>query len=320
MTIIHLYQLGVGKVGKAFIETANSYCSNHKNIEIFWEGIENSKGLVGELRLQDESRRSQEKKRIFLDLTASNNTTPRLIDAKKKGWGLILANKNPLVQSQKIFDELMNGPIGFRATVGAGLPVIPEIMLIKQEGHKILRMEACLSGTLGILCSELEKGHKFSEIIRDAVKQGFTEPDPRMDLEGGDVAKKLLILTRFAGNTMELSDIHTETLFPPPFRALEIEDFLTQLSFLDPIIEKRVNQAKEIGQCLRYVASFDKGKCNVGLKSVDKDSPLGRLKDDDKRIIIQTNKSDSEPIIITGAGSGPKSTAKDLLKDLLNRM
>lgn len=325
MTQIQIYLLGYGKVGKAFVEEVNSFNNDHEDIDVFWVGIENSKGLLTEV----EGRRSKVEKpsidnlqspicnQIFLDLTASNNTTSRLLEAQKEGYKLILANKNPLVESQEIFRQFMSEPIGFRATVGAGLPVIQAIREIIKEGDEVLGIQACLSGTMGILCSELEKGNNFSEIIQDTYEKGFTEPDPRIDLAGGDVAKKLLIVSRLSAYQLELSEVYTETLFPPPLMDLEIADFLTQLRFLDPIMKVRVEEAQGKGQCLRYIASLDKGRCRVELKSVPKDSPLGQLKNDDKKILIQT-KNNKEPIIIRGAGSGPKDTAKDLLKDLID--
>jgi homoserine dehydrogenase len=312
MNPISLIQLGHGHVGKAFIDIVEEYKKTQPEVRIDWIDIRNSKGSICHPELDPRSHHHN----TLVDLTASDSTTEQLLKARREGISLILANKNPLVEDQGIFNMLMSGPIGFSATVGAGLPAIPEIRRIIHEGQKITKIEGCLSGTMGVLFSELEAGIPFSDIIKNAVKKGFTEPDPRTDLSGGDVAKKLLILSRLSGYQLEIEDIKCEILYPDPMKEIELEDFMNHLSMFDNIMRSKVEKAESENKCIRYIASMDNGKCHVGMKSVLKTSPLGQLKNDQKRILIYSSQS-TEPIIITGAGSGPKDTAKDLLNDLL---
>ena len=317
---IHLIQLGYGKVGKAFEAAVNRYNTEQDLIRVEWLKMVRSRQEFVPDQVRDDNYPNhvlEECGRIVLaDLTASVETTAVLLEARRMGFGLLLANKNPLVEKQGVFDELMSGPIGFSATVGAGLPVIPEIRRLLLEGHRIVRLEACLSGSMGVLGSELEQGRSFSATIHEAVSKGFTEPDPRIDLAGADVAKKLLILTRLSGFQLELSEIHRTALFPAPMAEIQLDDFMNQLCLLDPILERRVIASKKQGQVLRFIATMNQGSCQVGFQPVDQQSPLGELENDQKRILIHTDKS-PEPIIITGAGSGPTDTAKDLINDLL---
>lgn len=311
MSSISLFQLGYGQVGQAFEKAIQKHNQEAGDPLFHWVAIARSKDKLPLPALSSGQTCS-----FLLDLTASHNTTAQLLEARQKNWGLILANKNPLAECQEIFEQLLNGPIGFSATVGAGLPVIPEIRKLKADGKQITRLEACLSGSMGILCSELEQGKPFSQIIQEAVDKGFTEPDPRIDLAGADVAKKLLILSRFSGHKLEMDDIYRQALYPAPMQELELPDFMQQLSILDPILEKRMKTAQQNDQTLRFVASFDRNQYQVALKQIPKQSPLGQLTGDQKRILLYTDPQ-KEPVIITGAGSGAADTAQDLIKDLL---
>ena len=166
MNKIHLLQLGFGHVGKAFVKEVENYNNSQSKVKYDWVDIINSKGSCHPKSSTDVENSTYHPELVpgpILDLTASPETTPQLIKARRNKQTLILANKIPLIQSQTLFDELLSGPIGFRATVGAGLPVIPEIRSLLETGHKILKLEACLSGTLGSLFSELESGRLFSE-------------------------------------------------------------------------------------------------------------------------------------------------------------
>ena len=320
MNKIHLLQLGFGNVGKAFVKEVEAYNNSQSKICYSWIDIKTSKGSV----LNNKSSTCHPGldpgpigRSIMLDLTASQKTTTQLLETRKNNQAIILANKIPLIQSQSIFNELLSGPIGFRATVGAGLPVIPEIRSLLDQGDKITKLEACLSGTMGILFSELESGRLFSEIIADAMDKGFTEPDPRIDLSGSDVAKKILILSRLSGYSMEYEDLKQEKLYPDPMEEIELDQFISQLFLFDQLLMNRMQKAQANNQTLRYVATLENGQCSVGIKTVLKNSPLGQLENDQKRILIYTDKS-TDPIIITGAGSGPVDTAKDLIKDLID--
>ena len=186
---------------------------------------------------------SGEQPTIVIDVTASESTLPLLCQAAESGCGIVLANKRPLCAEQSTWHVLTEaGNARYEATVGAGLPVISTLQYLLATGDQVLCIEGALSGTLGYLFSRMEAGDAFSTILASAHKQGYTEPDPRDDLGGMDVARKALILARTIGLTLELSDIAFQPLYPSEMTALSVADFLDQAVTLDE--EHRAQQAK----------------------------------------------------------------------------
>jgi bifunctional aspartokinase / homoserine dehydrogenase 1 len=204
----------------------------------------------------------------------------------------------------------------FEATVGAGLPVLDTFRKLVESGDKVLKIEGCVSGTLGYLFTELGRGRKFSEAVRGAMEKGFTEPDPRDDLSGADVGRKALILGRLLGYTGEPGDVVVESLVPEAARGLTKEEFVQRLPAWDVDWEKRVAAAKSKSQVLRYVATVTRNKIKVGLQSVDGASPFAALKGTDNQIAFTTNRYRS-PLVIRGAGAGLQVTAGGVLNDIL---
>ena len=259
---------------------------------------------------------------IFVDLTA-DDTGPLLRDAIAAGMDVVLANKRPLAGSLADARTLQEAAkthdrrILHETTVGAGLPIIDTYYKLVEARDRVHRIEGCTSGTLGFLLSEIGRGRKFSESLRRAMEKGYTEPDPRDDLSGMDVARKALILGRLLGFAGEMEDIALESLVPEPARKLPLKEFLARLEDFDAAWEERARAAREGGRVLRYVASVTRRRVEVGLQAVDASSPFASLNGTDNQVAFTTMRYQTNPLIITGPGAGPAVTAAGVLNDIL---
>jgi len=258
---------------------------------------------------------------ILVDVTAGD-TGPVLEAAIAHGMDLVLANKRPLADGAAA--RAVTGAAAARgrrllheATVGAGLPIIDTINKLVDAGDPVLRIEGCPSGTLGYLFGELGRGVPFSVALRSAMKLGYTEPDPRDDLSGADVARKALILGRLIGFTGELADVGVESLVPAPLRELPLPEFLARLESLDAPWARRVSQAHGRGAVLRYRATVTPRRVRVGVVTVEATSPLGALTGTDNQFAFTTTRYRANPLVITGAGAGAAVTAAGVLNDVL---
>ncbi|GAB2285697.1 hypothetical protein Dimus_020136 [Dionaea muscipula] len=258
-----------------------------------------------------------------VDCSASTDTVEVLKKAVEIGCSIVLANKKPLSSSMVDYDLLVSHPRHLRheSTVGAGLPIIVSINRFISSGDSISRITGSLSGTLGYVMSEVEDGKPFSVVVRTAKALGFTEPDPRDDLGGVDVARKALILARLLGNRINLDNIKIESLYPEEMGAktMGVDKFLSDgLTSLDHDIEQRVKRASSSGNVLRYVCVIEGPRCEVGIREVPKSSPLGRLKGSDNLLEIYSCCYKAQPLVIQGAGAGNDTTAAGVLADILD--
>jgi aspartokinase/homoserine dehydrogenase 1 len=203
------------------------------------------------------------------------------------------------------------------ATVGAGLPIIDTIKKLQESGDEILRIEGCPSGTLGYLFGELGRGTSFSSALRAAMQLGYTEPDPREDLSGMDVARKALILGRLLGFEGELEAVDVESLVPAPFRDAKVEEFIARLEEMDPAWRARVERARAAETVLRYRATVSPTAVHVGLVGVAFGSSFATLTGTDNQFAITTARYRTNPIVITGPGAGVAVTAAGVLNDVL---
>lgn len=255
---------------------------------------------------------------ILADLTAAPDTAPLLRQALEAGCGVVLANKLPLAgswQEARLFYE--HPRLRYEVTVGAGLPIIHILDYLLDTGDDVVRIEGCLSGTLGYLCAQLEIGVRYSEAVRQARALGYTEPDPREDLSGNDVARKALILGRTAGWPLELSDLNVERLYSQELATVPLAEFLEALPTLDQAYLERVAAAKESGNTLRYVAEVNSSGGTIGLKAVPQSSPLGALRGPGNYIAVYTKRYCELPLVVAGPGAGPEVTAAGVLGDIL---
>ncbi len=255
---------------------------------------------------------------IVVDVTASDATTPVLLGALDAGCEVVLANKKPLSGDHETFLRLTRHPrsrLGYEATVGAGLPIIHTLRALTDAGDELIDMTACLSGTLGYICTEIEDGRPLSQIVPRARELGFTEPDPREDLSGADVKRKALILARTMNWPLEPDDIADRPMIP--LEEGSVAAWLAGLPAHDAALATRVRSAHEQGYVLRYVARILPGKCDVGLREVPRSSAVGRLRGSDNIVTARTRFYDDRPLVISGPGAGPDVTAAGIFGDIL---
>jgi homoserine dehydrogenase len=254
-----------------------------------------------------------------VDLTTSADMVGTLQAALNAGASIVLANKRPLCGSWADSRFLFGGArVRYEATVGAGLPVVAALRALLDTGDQVTAVEGCLSGTLGFLCSQMEDGEAYSSAVSQARSRGYTEPDPREDLSGRDVARKALILARTSGWRLELSDLKVEPLFTKRLSALSARGFISAMPALDEPYAGRVHDARSKGQVLRYVARVGPRGGWVGLAEVPQDSSLGVLRGPANYIAFHTKRYADYPLVISGPGAGPEVTAAGVLGDIID--
>ena len=256
---------------------------------------------------------------ILADLTASPKTEPTLRAALESECSVVLANKIPLSGPWTRIKYLFSHKhLRYEVTVGAGLPVVNTLRSQLDTGDLLLTVEGCFSGTLGYLCSQLDEGSSFSAAVTQAHSLKYTEPDPRDDLGGQDVARKALILARTAGWPLEMDDLTIEPLFPPSLAAISPQEFLEALPTLDEQFTDRVQRARAEGAVLRYMAHVGPSGGRVGLTTIPKDSPLGALSGPANYIALQTRRYQDLPLVLSGPGAGPEVTAAGVYADIIS--
>jgi len=266
---------------------------------------------------------------IAIDNTDSTTFVENYLDLVKQGFNLISSNKIANTISFDFYQELRDvlkknkKSFLYETNVGAGLPLIDTIRLLHHSGENITRIKGVFSGTLSYLFNNFSEGEQpFSTVLKGAIDKGYTEPDPREDLNGNDVGRKLLILARELDLKNEFKEVSIHNLIPENLRAGSTADFLKHLSELDPIYEKiRTTQKK--GYVLRYIGdlngdlSSDKGVLEVKLVSVPKNAALGQVKGADSIFEIYTESYGEQPLVIQGAGAGAEVTARGVFGDIL---
>lgn len=274
---------------------------------------------------------------IMVDMTATPKTAPTLLAAMEAGCGVVLANKIPLAadwSAARTFFEYPN--LRYECTVGAGLPVIDTLRYLLDTGDRVTKIEGCLSGTLGYLCAELEKGVAYSAAVAQAKKLGYTEPDPRDDLSGNDVARKALILARTArlrterprspqaagwplkdADATHPGDLTIEPLYAESLAGLSIDEFMAATPSLNEEYATRVEEAKAAGKVLRYVAQVGPAGGTVGLVAVERDGALGALRGPANYVAIYTERYAEVPLAISGPGAGREVTAAGVMGDII---
>jgi homoserine dehydrogenase len=264
---------------------------------------------------------------IVVDCTATDATVPALLYSLEQGYKLVLANKKPLTIQQEVYHRLTRaggtqgprhlGRTRWETTCGAALPVIAALNRLVASGDSVTRITGTFSGTLGYVMTGLQQGRPFSEVVREAHQLGYTEPDPRDDLGGVDVARKALILARGLGWPLELSDVTVTGLYPAHMESLTVAEFLAALPELDADFAQQVQAAAAQGQVLRYAATVEAGACRVGPTLVDAASPLGRLSGTDNLVEFYTRWYNPNPLVIQGRGAGVDATASGVLADVI---
>jgi len=209
-------------------------------------------------------------------------------------------------------------PYYYECTVGAGLPVISTLRDLFLSGDKVTRIEAVLSGTLSFIFNSFDGKMPFSALVKEAKAKGYTEPDPRDDLNAMDAARKVLILARECGLSIEFKNVTIEPILPPAcFKAKDIDAFFKELEKSDADYEKRRANAAEEGKLLRYIAVIEEGKAKISLRAEGEGSPFRSLVDSDNIVVITTNRYSKLPMVIKGPGAGAQVTAGGVFADIL---
>lgn len=262
--------------------------------------------------------------KVVVDATANASLAARHAEWLERGYHVVTANKalagGELTGWRALQAATAAGraQYGDSATVGAGLPVLSTLRRLRGCGDALLTLEGVFSGSLSYLFNLYDGSVPFSSLLADARRLGYTEPDPRSDLSGEDVARKLLILARHAGFSLNADEVEVESLVPEALRGLSTEAFLERLAELDAPLAARVTEARERGHVLRYLARLNqRGHARVGLMEVPPTHPAARLYGTDNQFALTTTRYNTQPLVIQGPGAGPEVTAQALLGDLL---
>lgn len=335
-----IFVAGIGTVGSELIHYLGKLIGNGFDARLIgscnsrflkWEpsGLNPSDALDGKSGLPVDWKNIAERlknrsggKTIFVDATGSPEVAEIYGDLLEAGVHVVTPSKIANSGDQARFDQLdalgSNGAcFHYEATAGAGLPLIGTIRNLRKTGDRVTEIKGVLSGTMTYVFGCLEAGMPFSEAVISAKENGFSEPDPRDDLSGEDVARKFLTLARVAGFCLERDDIEVDNLVPEALRDLGYDGFRDKLPDFDAEWKSRVGEASARGNVLRFLGELNDGKIRIGVQEVPKNSSFGNLGGTDNLVSIRTEIYDKSPIIVQGPGAGKKVTAQAVLSDIL---
>ena len=261
---------------------------------------------------------------VFVDCTASKDIAMLYQSFLEHNISVVAANKIAASSDYDSYLKLKTTALArgvkfrFETNVGAGLPIIGTINDLRNSGDKILKIEAVLSGTLNFIFNEISADVPFSETVRRAKEQGYSEPDPRIDLSGTDVVRKLVILSREAGYKVEQADVEKHLFVPDEYFEGSLEDFWERLPRLNADFEKRRKQLEAEGKRWRFVATMEGGKTNVALKAVDRNHPFYNLEGSNNIVLLTTDRYKAYPMQIQGYGAGAGVTAAGVFANIMS--
>jgi bifunctional aspartokinase / homoserine dehydrogenase 1 len=348
--VLHVFLVGVGLIGKALIKMIalqRKKLQKENDLDIQIHGIANSRYMAFDedgfdlhncpapedakgakpmdlgkfISQMDEMNFSNT---VFVDCTASQEVSEIYEQVLEAKIAIVTPNKKANSSSLENYKALKKLAYKrgvkflYETNVAAGLPVISTLQDLMLSGDKVLRIEAVLSGSMNYIFSELEKGAPFSEVVRIAKLKGYTEPDPRDDLSGMDVGRKILILGREAEQDLHFDDISIQSMVPEDCVDIEnVEAFLEKLKSHDEEFARLLEEAKSKNEKLRFMATLENGKAKVGLNSLDSTHPFYTLKGSDNMILFTTERYHDYPMIIRGPGAGADVTAAGVFADVI---
>lgn len=345
---LNVFITGVGNVGERLVEQIHQqkkYVKEHLKINMRVIGLSNSRTMIFDesglsLKSWKEQLVSGEKatlegflervkslnlrNSIFVDVTANEDVSKIYADYLRESIAVVACNKIACSSSFENYSNLKklsvkyNAPFLFETNVGAGLPIIDTLNHLIASGDKITSIQAVLSGSLNFVFNNFDDTTNFHDVVKQAQKEGYTEPDPRIDLSGVDVARKILILARESGTKMNLEDIENDSfLTESNLKSDSVDDFYQTLIADEAHFQKLYASAKKNDCQLKYVAEFDGQNAKVGLKEIPKDHPFYNLKGKDNIVMFFTQRYPEQPLIIKGAGAGADVTASGLFADII---
>jgi aspartokinase/homoserine dehydrogenase 1 len=345
---LNLFVMGVGNVGEKFLEQIQQqgkYLKENLKINVRVTGLSNSRKMYfdedgislrerkalldsGEATSHegflDAIRKFNLRNSIFVDNTASDAVAATYADYLRQNIAVVTCNKVACSSAYENYRELKNlsrqynAPFLFETNVGAGLPIIDTLKNVVASGDRIHKIKAVLSGSLNFIFNNFNESVSFYDIVKQAQTEGYTEPDPKIDLSGIDVKRKLVILIRESGYKMEIDEIENRSFLPDECLAATgvdtfFESLKTQAAHFDNLYKEAVSK----GSRLKFVATFEDGKAHVGLEFIPADHPFYNLEGKDNIVLFYTDRYTEQPLLIKGAGAGAAVTASGLFADVI---
>ncbi len=345
---LNLFVMGVGNVGEKFIEQIHQqkkYLKENLKINLRVIALSNSRKMLFDdegIALKDWKTSLENgevanketfisnvitlnlRNSIFVDVTANESISQTYAHYLKQNIAVVTCNKIACSSAYENYSNLkqlsrkFNAPFLFETNVGAGLPIIDTLKHLIASGDKVHKIQAVLSGSLNFIFNNFDEKNSFHDVVKEAGVQGFTEPDPKIDLSGVDAARKILILIRESGYKMEIEDIANESFLPVEcIETKNNETFFTSLIKNAAHFENIYKEALAKDCRLKYVAKFEDGKASVGLQFIPKESPFYNLEGKDNIVQFYTDRYVDQPLLIKGAGAGAAVTASGIFADVI---
>ena len=345
---LNLFVMGVGNVGEKFIEQIHQqkkFLKENLKINLRVIALSNSRKMyfdengiaLKEWQFLLETGEPADKEKfisnvkelnlrnsIFVDITANESVSKTYEQYLKRNIAVVTCNKIACASEYDNYKKLkklsrqFNAPFLFETNVGAGLPIIDTVKNLIASGDKVNKIQAVLSGSLNFIFNNFDENNTFHDVVKEAGVQGFTEPDPKIDLSGIDVARKILILIRESGYKMEIDEITNESFMPAEcLNTTSNEAFFESLQTHAAHFETIYKEALSKESRLKYVAQFENGKANVGLRFIPKDHPFYNLEGKDNIVLFFTDRYVDQPLLIKGAGAGAAVTASGIFADVI---
>lgn len=345
---LNLFVMGVGNVGSKFLNQVRQqkkYLKENLKLNIRVIGISNSRTMyfdedgislkkweellsggqkADKSKFYGEINKLNYRNSIFVDNTASAEVSSTYNSYLKNSISVVTCNKIACSSEYSNYLELKelareyNAPFLFETNVGAGLPIIDTLKHLIASGDKVQKIQAVLSGSLNFVFNNFNSDTTFHDVVKQAQEEGYTEPDPKIDLSGIDVMRKILILARESGNQLEIKDIENKPFLPQEsLDTVNNEDFFASLIKHEDSFQNIYNEAVNAESKLKYVAQFENGKASVGLQNIPKGHDFYNLEGSDNIVLFYTERYPNQPMIIKGAGAGADVTASGIFADII---